>query len=314
MIDLATVFASADAGDDLNATVIANIGSVNRATIDSSCRCSFLLCLTYNRSPFRVPDDNWKLFTFDSLTIRGFREMLERITESRSMVICLLSCYYEWIDDLTMHAVVVSVNHASTQRLYRFCYRGRQLCATSINYDLIKNWLQDCEGRHKRCRLETPRHRPTKVIDCLQRKIVLTTPDIRYVALSYVWGALMGNIVAPKLSPCDEYLPEDIPRFIADAMTLLVSLGYKHLWFDRWCIDQGNKEETSQQVSCMDDKYEGVIATIIAVTSAAPDKRMSGVYVPRITPPCVQISGDVYLQALYSVSYQLYTSEWNRCG
>ena len=126
----------------------------------------------------------------------------------------------------------------------RPCYRGRQLCAMSINYDLIKNWLQDCEGRHKRCRLETPRHRPTKVIDCLQRKIILTTPDTKDFPFSCVWGALMGNIVAPKLSPGDEHLPEDIPRLIADAMTLVVSLGYKHLWFDRWCIDQGNKEET----------------------------------------------------------------------
>ena len=315
VLDLATVFASADAGDDLSATVIADIGSLNHATINSSCQlCSFLLCLTYNRSPFRVPDDNWKLCTFDSLTIRGFRETLKTITEPRSMVICPLPCYYESIDDLTMHAVVVSVDHASTQRLSRFCYRVRQLYATSINYDLIKNWLQDCEGRHKRCRLETPMHRPTKVIDSLQRKIILITPDTKYFALSYVWGALMGNIVAPKLSPGDEHLPEDIPRLIADAMTLVVSLGSKHLWVDRWCIDQGNKEETPQQVSCMDDIYEGAIATIIAVTSAAPDKRMSGVSVPRITPPDVRISGDVYLQGLYSVSYQLYTSEWNRRG
>ena len=204
VIDLATVFVSADAGDDLNPAVIADIGSLNRATIDSSCRlCSFLLCLTYNRSPFRVADDNWKLCTFDSLTIRGFHETLETITEPQSTVICLLPCYYEWIDNLTMHAVVVPVNHASTHRLSRFCYRGRQLCATSINYE---------------CRLETPRHRPTKVIDCLQRKIVLTTPDTKYFALSYVWGALMGNIVAPKLSPGDEHLPEGIPRLIADAM------------------------------------------------------------------------------------------------
>ena len=115
VIDLATVFASADAGDDLNAAVIADIGSLNRATIDSSCRlCSFLLCLTCNRSPFCFPDDNWKLCTFDSLTIRGFHETLETITEPRSIVPCLLPCYYEWIDDLTMHAVVVPVNHAST--------------------------------------------------------------------------------------------------------------------------------------------------------------------------------------------------------
>ena len=96
--------------------------------------------------------------------------------------------------------------------------------------------------------------------------------------------------------------------------TLVVSLGSKHLWVDRWCIDQGNKEETPQQISCMDDIHEGAIATIIAVTSAAPDKGMSGVSVSRTTPPCVEISGDVYLQALYSVSYQLYTSEWNRGG
>ena len=230
------------------------------------------------------------------------------------MGICLLPCYCEWIDDLTMHAIVVPVNRASTQRLSRFCYRGRQLCATSINFDLIKNWLQDCKGRHKRCRLETPRHRPIKVIDCLQRKIVLTTPDTKYFALSYVWGALMENIVAPNLNPGDEHLPEEIPRLIADTMTLVVSLGSKHLWLDRWSIDQGNKEGRPRQVSCMDDKYEGAIATIIAVTSTAPDKGMSGVSVSRTTPPCVEISGDVYLQALYSVSYQLYTSEWNRGG
>ena len=97
-------------------------------------------------------------------------------------------------------------------------------------------------------------------------------------------------------------------------MTLVVSLGSKHLWVDRWCIDQGNKEETPQQISCMDDIHEGAIATIIAVTSTAPDKGMSNVSVPRTTLPCVRISGDVYLQALYSVSYQLSTSEWNHRG
>ncbi|KAK2754953.1 hypothetical protein CKAH01_05967 [Colletotrichum kahawae] len=74
--------------------------------------------------------------------------------------------------------------------------------------------------------------------------------------------------------------PQEIPELFdhsraclgstIDAITLTKLLGYQYLWVDKYCIDQSNVSELSDQISKMDLIYNNAEATIVA--AAGPDE------------------------------------------
>ncbi|GLA32283.1 hypothetical protein AnigIFM63326_011424 [Aspergillus niger] len=71
--------------------------------------------------------------------------------------------------------------------------------------------------------------------------------DVRYIALSYVWGQAGGlqtlNENYEALQDKGTLFPErsDIPRTIADSMMLVRELHERYLWVDRLCILQDSE-------------------------------------------------------------------------
>ncbi|CAM1503276.1 Fc.00g080520.m01.CDS01 [Cosmosporella sp. VM-42] len=130
---------------------------------------------------------------------------------------------------------------------------GREIGQT-IDMSIGVDWLRFCEFYHQgRCgrRPVTRDIKGFRLVDCAQSppRIVEASVMEHYVALSYVWG---------------KNTTETFPRVIQDAVTVTKSLGVRYLWVDRLCVDESRPVEKMQQISRMDEIYEGAVLTIIA--------------------------------------------------
>ena len=94
----------------------------------------------------------------------------------------------------------------------------------------VRDWIEDCSASHNCC---TSRQQGTlqglRVIDCIQRIVVLAPEKCDYVALSYVWGKA-GNM--PLQEAYD--LKAELPATIEDSITTTLVLGYQYLWVDKY--------------------------------------------------------------------------------
>ena len=155
------------------------------------------------------------------------------------------------------------------------------------SFDCVKDWISLCSSRHRICDLQIPSSNACqKLIDCETRAIVLGENQ-PYVALSYVWGLSSDTSRDPKT------LPTDLPNTIQDAMTVTKKLGYQYLWVDRYCIDQENEQEKTDQVGKMDLIYQNAELTIIAAIGDDPSYGLPGVGLrkrkPRDLTACAKI-------------------------
>ncbi|KAH6079624.1 hypothetical protein HBI65_217840 [Parastagonospora nodorum] len=105
-----------------------------------------------------------------------------------------------------------------------------------------------------------------KLIDCLTNTVMLAPRAPEYVALSYVWGRRNNGIsladAAPLSSP---------PKTVSDGCYLARSLGFRYLWVDRYCIDQENHAERTQQIAQMADIYASAQLVLLAVGAKDAD-------------------------------------------
>ena len=139
------------------------------------------------------------------------------------------------------------------------------------SFDCVKDWISLCSSQHRICDLEVQSSSACrKLIDCETRGIV-PGENRPYVALSYVWGPSSVRSEDP------DRLPADLPNTIQDAMTVTQKIGYRYLWVDRYCIDQGNEQETEDQVGKMDSIYNRAELTIIAAIGDDPNYGLPGV-------------------------------------
>ncbi|KAI0538687.1 heterokaryon incompatibility protein-domain-containing protein [Xylaria digitata] len=100
---------------------------------------------------------------------------------------------------------------------------------------------------------------------CFARVVNCSTLDrhveLEYVALSYIWGNGSDTFTATKVGP---QLPSLLPRVIEDAISATLSLGYRFIWVDRYCIDQHDASKKHEQIMHMDSIYQYAALTIIA--------------------------------------------------
>src|SRR5213079_1089451 len=103
----------------------------------------------------------------------------------------------------------------------------RLLKEESIDFDILLGWLRRCQNEHRgTCDLQMPPRVPfLRLIDCHSRRIVPASNN-QYLALSYTWG--------PKLKSASEannleFLPDDLPDTIDDAITRTRNLGFQYL-------------------------------------------------------------------------------------
>jgi len=142
----------------------------------------------------------------------------------------------------------------------------------------VKWWVRHCEANHAICQLNNHpqggRIRGLKVLrllDVVDNHLVEKTTEFppQYVALSYVWGAVMGVRLtrankARMMQPgALVHVAEHAPVTIKDAIKLTRMLGARYLWVDSLCLVQNDESDLKEGVQVMDDIYEQAWLTIV---------------------------------------------------
>lgn len=170
-----------------------------------------------------------------------------------------------------------------------------QLATDTVNFEVIGEWLNNCESYHIACidkaSLSFPKTVPgLHFIDCLNGSIVpaQAMADLRYVTLSYVWGnsGVSPNSTGPSATTAP-ILPETskLPKVVSDAMKVVLGLGYRYLWVDRYCVPQNDHAAKRIQIHNMGNVYAMSALTIIAAAGEDADYGLPGVssvHVPQL--------------------------------
>ncbi|KAF4989058.1 hypothetical protein FGRMN_9388 [Fusarium graminum] len=143
----------------------------------------------------------------------------------------------------------------------------------------ILHWISSCEQLHgPACALTDTLHfdeafrglHALRLVDVQDNCLVEKTSHVRYIALSYVWGAVsnfrltMANRPALLIPGSVEKVGHLIPDTIRDAIELTRRLGCRYLWVDALCLLQNDAEDLQLGVNAMDLVYERAWLTIVA--------------------------------------------------
>lgn len=120
--------------------------------------------------------------------------------------------------------------------------QGCQVEPSRIKYDDLKEWLSYCQRLHPNtCGLrDDARSASVRCIDCLTRELVQIDAQDKYFALILRVGSSFIRI----------------PRVTEDALIVVKRLGQRHLWVDKYCIDQHDSDVRHYQIRNMDHIYE----------------------------------------------------------
>uniref|UniRef100_A0A8H7NLU0 Heterokaryon incompatibility domain-containing protein n=1 Tax=Bionectria ochroleuca TaxID=29856 RepID=A0A8H7NLU0_BIOOC len=154
---------------------------------------------------------------------------------------------------------------------------ARSLPISSLDWDLLRFYLRDCDDHHNECSSAVPQLQIQGfcLIDCHTRRLIPAAKGAKYVALSYVWGAPEKNthMEVPELG---EKLLQ-APLVIEDAMDAVRELGHHYLWVDRFCILQSDSKSLRDHLANMHSIYQGASFTIIAAAGSDSSFGLPGV-------------------------------------
>jgi hypothetical protein len=182
-----------------------------------------------------------------------------------------------------------------------------------LNSLLVRNWLDRC-ANHAGCQADHSSEDfdfSFRLIDVQKGCLVEAPTDVRYVALSYVWGGVKqvmlnkttrayleqeGSISDGGLKyPDGKYMHlrpglegRVIPRTIRDAILLCRALNERYLWTDSLCILQDDEFQQASgawsnldkmtQIPKMDIIYGASLLTIIAACGIDSNAGLPGVH------------------------------------
>lgn len=179
---------------------------------------------------------------------------------------------------------------------------------------LVKDWIQTCDKLHADC---VPKGgielQGFILIDCKDGRNILVDGDIymKYVTLSYVWGS-------EKSDGPDSYgrLPRVLPDLITGVMRVILALGYRYLWIDRYCVPQTDSSGIKLLLlQNMDQIYSQSALTIIAATTKYLSEGLAGITRPRVIEQnSLQMNSVRLLQWVHDVHSEVEGSVWNTRG
>ncbi|KAI1027142.1 hypothetical protein LB504_007924 [Fusarium proliferatum] len=161
-----------------------------------------------------------------------------------------------------------------------------------VDSSRILRWISSCEQLH-RSECAMPTHLPFaeafpdlhvfRLIDVEHHCIVERKALEKYIALSYVWGAVSNfrltkaNRTALLMSGSLTKVFEMLPNTIKDAITLTRRLGCRYLWVDALCLLQNDPKDLEPGVNVMDLIYERAWLTVVAACGHDANARLPGV-------------------------------------
>ncbi|KAL2019684.1 hypothetical protein VTK56DRAFT_9303 [Thermocarpiscus australiensis] len=145
---------------------------------------------------------------------------------------------------------------------------------SKLDSSRVTQWIDKCTRTHRNCVLDQAHGIPglelLRLIDVVDNCLFETTGSARYVALSYVWGAVpnlrLTKANRPHLMRPGAFrdVPGLLPRTIRDAMSLVRRLNLRYLWVDSLCLLQNDADDLERGVNVMDHIYERSWLTVVA--------------------------------------------------
>lgn len=147
---------------------------------------------------------------------------------------------------------------------------GRLLASSDDKSRLYKDWLHICETTHQNCNAFAQpipiSKRPIRLVDVRSGRVIESSMETRYIALSYVWGQqnhlrlFEHNYETFKQNGIDGV----IPQTIRDAIDIVKRLGEAYLWVDALCIIQDSEVDKRSQLSQMASIFAKAVLVIVA--------------------------------------------------
>lgn len=210
-----------------------------------------------------------------------------------------------------------------------------------IDLSRVRAWAKFCDTEHagichspiEWTRTPPPSLAPLLLVDvnsrCLVEIAIERVSDIRYVALSYVWGQLQGILETTREN--EQYLRQEgalaspsyaarLPDTVRDAIELVYRLGISYLWVDRLCIVQDDFDRKLPQLEQMGAIYANAYLTLVAFDGDDANHGLrgscAGVAHPRVlgSPPLSFSPAGKTLVAEPEFAPRAGPGEWNRRG
>ncbi|KAG9186805.1 hypothetical protein G6011_09913 [Alternaria panax] len=138
-------------------------------------------------------------------------------------------------------------------------------------------WLEKCYSAHGLCPITPNDFAPTRLLDLkpadetgfLSLVSTIQKPNMKWVALSYVWGGdqTFKTTLSSLTSMHEKVSILALPRTLQDAIIVCVALGVRYLWIDCICIAQDDEEDLARELAIMPLIYHRAWVTISASTA-----------------------------------------------
>src|SRR6201996_7451514 len=191
----------------------------------------------------------------------------------------------------------------------------RLVSHNNIGYQFIRDQLSACSTDHANC--SETKTRPSnltylKLIDCVDGKLVRGSLSDQYMTLSYVWGQQSSTSAE---STSSKFCLENSPLTVRDAVQVVLNLGRRYLWVDRYCIDQEDSLERHSMIHSMDTIYENSEATIVALHGDNDESGLPGVSTtPRSSQLRMQTEKGILISSCPPITTLVAESKWNTRG
>jgi hypothetical protein len=195
-----------------------------------------------------------------------------------------------------------------------------------IDWNRVNRWIASCaknEGAHSYCHAHDGAVLPKRlrVVDVNERRLVHPGSDVRFVALSYVWGKHRDtNLVTTRDSFIEfqqkgSLKAENMPRTIEDAIQVCRRLGERYLWVNRLSIIQDDPNDKEENIGSMAAIYTRAAFTIVVACGDNMDVQIPGVSLKRRALTTVYTIGTARLVSGFpSVNDLLEASKWDTRG
>ncbi|KAI1119091.1 HET-domain-containing protein [Nemania sp. NC0429] len=140
---------------------------------------------------------------------------------------------------------------------------------------LVRSWLETCSVKHDCGIRRLPPSLPTFLLALRKNRVYLINtvrmPKVRYVALSYCWGAKGQKILLLKHTKrklLNGVALEQFDPTLKEAMDITRRIGFQYIWIDALCIIQDDEEKKASELTRMSEIYRNATLTLISSGAA----------------------------------------------